>query len=187
MPTDAERRSRDRATIQEADEDLARHAVVTCNTRLAEVEAVLAAQTQALALLTAHGETNTQRLSAINQAIWAASERKAELEWFRDEYEQRLDTLSATVKSETLARADNSPGTELAKRREAAIEKVNNPQRFTVLSTPEAALLFEVETRTIYRWKQDGRLRSGPRRGSITIKSVISLQKKRTKMRCPPK
>ena len=67
--------------------------------------------------------------------------------------------------------------------REAVIHKVQNPQSFTIVSIPEAALYFEVQPRTVYRWIADGKLKSGVRRGSITIKSVNELEKKRSRKR----
>ena len=65
--------------------------------------------------------------------------------------------------------------------REAAIKKVQDPQRYTVLSFPEAAAYFEVKPRTIHRWIAIGHLRSGPRRGSITIESVLRFEKQRSR------
>jgi hypothetical protein len=80
-----------------------------------------------------------------------------------------------------------APFNVVATTREAVVEKVRNPQRYTLLTTPEAAVFFEVKPRTIHRWKSAGELRGGARRGSITINSVISLEKKRTKRRGPSK
>jgi hypothetical protein len=68
-------------------------------------------------------------------------------------------------------------------RKEAVIAKVRNPQAHTVLSTPEAALYFEVQPRTIHRWLEQGNLKSGARRGSITIASILLWQKKRSRKR----
>ena len=66
-------------------------------------------------------------------------------------------------------------------RREAVIKKVQNPQAHTILTLDEAKLYFEVRLRTIYRWIDQGKLRSGPRRGSVTIGSVLQWQKKRSR------
>ena len=71
-------------------------------------------------------------------------------------------------------------------RREAVIKKVQNPNRHTVLTIAEAVLYFEVKPRTIYRWYSKGILRSGGRRGSITIDSVVKLEKKRSRKRREP-
>lgn len=70
--------------------------------------------------------------------------------------------------------------------REAVIRKVENSQAYTVLSIPEAALYFEVKPRTIHRWKDEDELRSGARRGSITIKSILRWQRKRSRKRSSP-
>lgn len=70
------------------------------------------------------------------------------------------------------------------KTREAVIRKVQDPRAHTILSIPEAALYFEVQPRTIYRWRTDGKLRSGARRGSITIQSIRQWEKKRSR-KCP--
>jgi hypothetical protein len=67
--------------------------------------------------------------------------------------------------------------------REAVIRKVQNPQTYTWISTPEACAYFEVKPRTIHRWIASGHLRSGPRRGSITIESVLRLEKQRSRKR----
>jgi hypothetical protein len=67
--------------------------------------------------------------------------------------------------------------------REAVIRKVQNPHLSTSLSTPEAAAYFEVKPRTIHRWIASGQLRSGPRRGSITIESVLRFEKQRSRKR----
>lgn len=65
--------------------------------------------------------------------------------------------------------------------REAVIAKVKNPQKYTVLTIAEVGIYFGVKARTVYRWRKQGDLRSSARRGSITISSVISLQKKRAR------
>ncbi len=67
--------------------------------------------------------------------------------------------------------------------REAVIKKVQNPHKYKVLSILEAALYFEVQPRTIYRWSLEGDLRAGARRGSITIESVLKLEKRRSRKR----
>jgi hypothetical protein len=67
--------------------------------------------------------------------------------------------------------------------REAVIKKVQNPNRYNTLSITEAALYFEVQPRTIHRWSLKGDLRAGARRGSITIESILKLEKKRSRKR----
>jgi hypothetical protein len=67
--------------------------------------------------------------------------------------------------------------------REAVIKKVQNPHKYKVLSILEAALYFEVQPRTIYRWSSEDDLRAGARRGSITIESVLKLEKRRSRKR----
>jgi hypothetical protein len=69
-------------------------------------------------------------------------------------------------------------------RRLQIINKVRNPEIHTVLTTPEAASYFEVQPRTIYRWRCEGKLKAGGRRGSITIASIRKLE--RTRARTPP-
>jgi len=68
-------------------------------------------------------------------------------------------------------------------RRQAVIKKVRNPETFTVLSTAEVSLYFEVEPRTVYRWMSSGKLRAGGRSGTITIESVIRFEKTRSRKR----
>ena len=71
--------------------------------------------------------------------------------------------------------------------RAPVIAKVESPSKYTFLTTPEAALYFGVKPRTIYRWRDGGKLREGARRGTITIASVKKLQKSRSKARVRPK
>jgi hypothetical protein len=67
--------------------------------------------------------------------------------------------------------------------REAVMKKVQNPHKFNVLSIQEAALYFDVQPRSIYRWSLAGDLRAGARRGSITIESILKLEKRRSRRR----
>jgi hypothetical protein len=69
--------------------------------------------------------------------------------------------------------------------REVVIRKVQNPDRYTILSVPETSVYFQVGRRTVYRWLAESKLRSGGRRGSITITSVLQWQKKRSRKRQP--
>lgn len=69
------------------------------------------------------------------------------------------------------------------KSRETVIKKVQNPQAHTILSIREAALYFEVQPRSVYRWREAGELRSGARRGSITIESIEKWENKRSRKR----
>jgi hypothetical protein len=71
----------------------------------------------------------------------------------------------------------------LETRREAVIKKVQNPQANTILTIPEAALYFEITAHTIYVWVSEGKLKKGPKRGSITIESILVWQKKRSRKR----
>jgi hypothetical protein len=67
--------------------------------------------------------------------------------------------------------------------REAVIKKVRNPHIYNVLSIPEAALYFDVQPRSIYRWSREGDLRAGARRGSIAIESILKLERRRSRKR----
>jgi hypothetical protein len=66
---------------------------------------------------------------------------------------------------------------------EGIVRKVQNPHVYTVLSIPEAALYFSVKARTIHRWNDEGKLKSGGRRGSITIESIRQWEDKRSRKR----
>jgi hypothetical protein len=95
---------------------------------------------------------------------------------------KRLDETD--VQNPGAGSAQNTPDDPRKKTfREAVIRKVQNPNLYTFLSTPEAAAYFGVEHRTIYRWTVDGDLRRGVRRGSITIESVLRLEKRRSRKR----
>jgi predicted DNA-binding transcriptional regulator AlpA len=65
--------------------------------------------------------------------------------------------------------------------REAIVKKVKNPQAHRFLTIPEAALYFGVQPRTIYRWTNERGLSSGPRRGSVTIDSILKWEKRRAR------
>lgn len=69
----------------------------------------------------------------------------------------------------------------LNRRRAVIISKVENPQHHRILMVEEATLYFEVASRTIYRWLETGKLRSGPRRGSITIRSIRRFEAQRSR------
>lgn len=71
----------------------------------------------------------------------------------------------------------------MQKKREAIIKKIKNPQTYTILSIAEAALHFGVKPRSIYRWSEEGKLRSGARRGSIKIESILKWERKRSRNR----
>ena len=73
------------------------------------------------------------------------------------------------------------------KQREAVIAKVQAPSKYTLLTIPEAALYFEAKPRTIYRWRNGGKLRDGAKRGTITIASVKKLERSSSKARVNPK
>jgi hypothetical protein len=75
----------------------------------------------------------------------------------------------------------DSPG--LDARRAAIIRKVGHPQHYKTLMVEEATLYFEVARRTIYRWLEIGKLRSGARRGSITVESIRRLDARRSRRR----
>lgn len=88
---------------------------------------------------------------------------------------------SISIQPETSFPEGPSSEDNVRLRREAIIKQLQNPQSNTIISTPDAALYFGVKPRTIYRWKAKGKLKSGTRRGSITIESVLRLINKRSK------
>lgn len=111
--------------------------------------------------------------------------RKLEAEAVAIEY--RVSTGHSPAQVLSPPSTNNAPkfleGDRDQKTREAVIRKVQNPQAHTILSIPEAALYFEVQPRTIHRWMSGGKLKSGARRGSITIESILKWQKKRSRKR----
>lgn len=74
------------------------------------------------------------------------------------------------------------PTIEMA-RRQGVIKKIQNPQAYATLTVPETSLYFGVHSRTVYRWLDEGRLRDGGRRGTITTDSIRLLDKKRSRKR----
>lgn len=80
---------------------------------------------------------------------------------------QALNISAATARLRTATAKD--PREETL--REAVIKKVQNPDKYSILSIQEAALYFEVQPRTIHRWSAQRDLIPGGRRGSITIES----------------
>jgi hypothetical protein len=140
-------------------------------------------------------ETRDQMLKNLNlemerlQTRWV---RQLEVEALECEHaarrENRLRTelvpssppTSATEPARTPPAALQSALTDQT-RREAVIRKVRNPERHTLLLIDEAALYYQVESRTIHRWITDGKLRKGGRRSSVTIESIQNWDKKRSR------
>jgi hypothetical protein len=61
--------------------------------------------------------------------------------------------------------------------------RVQKPEAYKTLTVPDSALYFGVEARTVYRWVDKRKLKSGARRGSITIESIREWEKKRARKR----
>ena len=96
------------------------------------------------------------------------------------EVQQRLKQIVVPQPAPSL-HAEVSEAEETQRR--AIIKMVRNPDAHTVLSVNQAALYFGVKPRTIHRWKDEGHVKSGARRGSITIESIQVWQKKRSRKR----
>ena len=124
------------------------------------------------------------------QRLQSRWERRLEAEAKECEHAERIESLrskmpagdSFAIKTvpDTLG---NAPADEI--RREAIIKKIQNPQTNTILSVQESALYFGVMPRTVHRWTDEGKLRRGARRGSITIESILRWEKKRSRKRSP--
>ena len=73
-----------------------------------------------------------------------------------------------------LANAAIPPTSQASVRRRGArrLSKRSRTPAYTHPLNPDAAIYFEVIPRTIHRWKDEGHLKSGARRGSITIESI---------------
>ncbi len=124
------------------------------------------------------------------QRLQSRWERRLEAEAKECEHTERTEQLRSQMpagdSSETNAIRKSSENMSVDdSRREAVIKKVQNPQTNTILSVQEAARYFKVLPRTIYRWTDEGKLRKGPRRGSITIESIRRWVKKRSRKRPP--
>jgi hypothetical protein len=125
--------------------------------RVCEASALYCARLEKQALV----EGRRSAVSAFRDSVVGSSSTEAGI--------GRQDRTADDAKTETL--------------REAVIKKVQNPHQYKILSIPEAALYFGVQPRTIYRWSLDADLRAGARRGSITIESVLKLEKRRSRKR----
>jgi hypothetical protein len=125
--------------------------------RACEASALYCARLEKQALVEGRGSA----MSAVQGSVVGSSSTEVEV--------VRRDMAPDDPRNETL--------------REAVIKKVQNPHKYKVLSIREAALYFEVRPRTIYRWRLEGDLRAGARRGSITVESVLKLEKRRSRKR----
>lgn len=95
--------------------------------------------------------------------------------------EQPTDT-SISQAGESLAIESGHTGADDAPRRNAIAQKIkHNPEG--AVRNEEAAILFDVTVKTIRAWTNDKvksrRLRKGPRRGTITNKSILKLLNRR--------
>jgi hypothetical protein len=121
--------------------------------------------------------------------------RRLEIEAKECEHAEHTNTPS-TVALGTTSSADNESNArnpnnaytpdDKIQRRALIIKKVQNPQVYTILTVDEAALFFEVQPRTIHRWTEENRVKRGPKRGSITIKSIREYQRKRSRKQRKP-
>jgi hypothetical protein len=125
--------------------------------RVCEASAVYCARLEKQALV----DGTSSAVSAVQDSVTTSSSTEAVV--------GRPDTTARDPRTETL--------------REAVIKKVQSPDKYSILSIREAALYFEVRPRTIHRWSIQRDLLPGGRRGSITIESVRTFEKKRARKR----
>lgn len=118
------------------------------------------------------------RVCEASQVYCARLEKLALLEGRKGSVGVRGQGVKLKTPGSKSEEPDSSVGAALL---EAVIMKVKNPQRYTFLTTSEAALYFRVTIRTIWRWNAEGKMRSGGRRGTITIESILRWEKKRSR------
>jgi hypothetical protein len=63
-------------------------------------------------------------------------------------------------------------------RRNEITRRLEAPQSYKILSIADTALHFYVQPRTIHRWLDNGKLSRGVRRGSVSVKSILKLEKR---------
>ena len=124
------------------------------------------------------------------QRLQSRWERRLEAEAKECEHAERMESLRFEMpagNSSATKSGPEAPGNGSADelRCEAIIKKVQSPQTHTILSVEESALYFGVRPRTVHRWTDEGKLRRGARRGSITIESILRWQKKRSRKHPP--
>jgi DNA-binding XRE family transcriptional regulator len=95
-------RTRTRTTIRAMSIEQAEQGISVCKQRLIEVEAEIAAKTQALAAITALGTRHAFKRLPVQKELRTLSGRKAEMEWFRDEYTQRVSEREHKVAKQSL-------------------------------------------------------------------------------------
>jgi DNA-binding XRE family transcriptional regulator len=107
--TEAERK-RSRAAIRAMSIEQAEEGVVTLNQRLIEVEAAIAANTQALAAVAAMGPRFSFKGTHILRELRSLSGRKADMEWRRDEYTQRVSGQEHKAAKQSLKKLRTDAG-----------------------------------------------------------------------------
>jgi hypothetical protein len=122
------------------------------------------------------------------QKLQSRWERRLEAEAKECEHAERIESLRSEMPAGDSSAAKSDPeasgdGSADEVRREAIIKRVQNPQSNTILSVEQSALYFGVTPRTVHRWTDEGKLRRGARRGSITIESILRWEKKRSRKR----
>lgn len=144
--------------------------------RKLEIEARECEQAERTSRQSVDGSTGPSFLANVEKI---GPERKMPI----DDKQRRIDgsavpSLSASLEQDR-TKGNKSPSDD---RLQLVIKKVQNPQNFRMLRIKETALYFGVTQRTIRRWIEEGKLRGRlVPRGTVTIESVISLEKKKSR------
>jgi hypothetical protein len=76
------------------------------------------------------------------------------------------------VEKLSLKNSDDPATPPTPRTKENLLRTVLNAQKGETFKTADAAIVLGVSTRTVSRWANDGSLRRGPKRGSITAASI---------------
>jgi len=121
------------------------------------------------------------------QSKW---ERQLEAEARECEHAARRNTLTAAIPPGRSSHGEPRipiPQFKTGPADEARLAEINKrvqkPETYKTLTVPDSGLYFGVEARTVYRWVDERKLKSGARRGSITIESIREWEKKRARKR----
>lgn len=93
---------------------------------------------------------------------------------------------TSSVLSPSTKRVADKPTTPLdqaadEKQRLTITRMVENPDIYPTVFIAQAAKHFQVTPRQIYRWIKDGKLRRGPRRGTVTTESIQGWNEKQAR------
>jgi predicted DNA-binding transcriptional regulator AlpA len=152
-------------TIRAMSIEQAEQGVFISKRNLIEVEAEIAAKTQALAAITSLGTRQAFKRLPVLQKLRSLAGRKAEIEWFREEYTQRVN-----------GRERKEPRSSAMTRAKRALD---NPDKHPNMTAEEVRAIMGIGRSTVYdlvnKKEKLEKVSTGGRRWLVTTESVRNL------------